>query len=181
MENVTEALKMAAWVLVFVLALFVSISAFGQARVASDAIISYRDRENDYIYVENNNKANREVGIETIIPSMYRIYKENYKIKFNFTIYKKDGENISEIDLEKETLSEEQKELFVKCILYGNKEKEGNFKNIEFDDGIYEELKKYTFIEELGEYYQGEDSENDSVSENNKTKKRVITYTKKES
>lgn len=175
MENVTEALKMAAWALVFVLALSVSISAFGQARVASDAIISYRDRENDYIYVESTG-TNRKVGIETIIPSMYRIYKENYKIKFNFDIYKKDGKEIREIDLEKETLSQEQKELFIKCILYGNKEKNGNFENIEFH-GIYNTLKYNNFTESLGEYYQGEDLENDSISENNKIKKRVITYT----
>ena len=40
MENAADALKMAAAVLMFVLALSVSIVSFGQARQASDVILN---------------------------------------------------------------------------------------------------------------------------------------------
>ena len=48
MENAAEALQMAAAVLIFVLALSLSINAFGEARVASQTILEYSDREYDY-------------------------------------------------------------------------------------------------------------------------------------
>lgn len=82
MENVADALKMAAAVLVFVLALSISINAFGEARQSSQIILDSRDREYDYTYVENAESTQRIVSAETIIPSIYRAYKENYKIVF---------------------------------------------------------------------------------------------------
>ena len=82
MENATDALKMAASVLMFVLALSISINAFGEARQTSQIILDYRDREYDYTYVENNGTTQRIVGAETIVPSIYKAYKENYKIVF---------------------------------------------------------------------------------------------------
>lgn len=84
MENVADALKMAAAVLAFVLALSISINAFGEARQSSQIILDSRDREYDYdyTYVENIESTQRIVSAETIIPSIYRAYKENYKIVF---------------------------------------------------------------------------------------------------
>lgn len=174
MENVTDALKIAAWVLVFVLALSISISAFGQAKIASDAIISYRDRENDFFYVEDSN-ASRTVGIETIIPSMYRAAKENYKIVFSdISLYSENGEYIKELDFARINIgSYNDRDLFIKCILYGKEEyQENKFSNIEFnEDGIYQTIADNTFKENLGE-------ENFDNTDLNKTKKRIITYTK---
>ena len=54
MENATEALKMAGAVLIFVLARSIIILAFGQVRETSDIILSYKDRETEYINDEEN-------------------------------------------------------------------------------------------------------------------------------
>lgn len=203
MENAAEALKMAAAVLIFVLALSISINSFSEVRQTSQTILNYRDREYETTYVEDNGSTERLVGAETIIPSIYKIYQENYKIIFNINsigyLYKKkitEGENkgqdeeINYIDLQKEVLgNESQKQRFIQAILYGVnsfKEKsdvEKEFKNlgIEFNNpngGIFEKIKNIKYKESLGVYYQEEvDSDSASkISENNKTKKRVITY-----
>lgn len=84
MENAVEALKMAAAVLIFVVALSISINAFGEARKTSQTILDNQDREYDYTYVEDNGTTQRIVGAETIVPSIYKAYKENYKIVFQF-------------------------------------------------------------------------------------------------
>lgn len=202
MENAADALKMAAAVLIFVLALSISINSFSEVRQTSQTILNYRDREYETTYVEDNGSTERLVGAETIIPSIYKIYQENYKIIFNINsigyLYKKkitEGEKkgqdkkINYIDLQKEVLgNESQKQRFIQAILYGVNSFEGKsdvvkeFKNlgIEFNNpnGIFEIIKNKKYKESLGVYYQEEvDSDSASnISENNKTKKRVITY-----
>ena len=205
MENAAEALKMAAAVLIFVLALSISINSFSEVRQTSQTILNYRDREYETTYVEDNGSTERSVGTETIIPSIYKAYKENYKIIFEIGsieyLYQKkitEGANkgnynkINYIDLQKEVLAnEEQKQRFIQAILYGvnsfgtqAEAVEKEFKNlgIEFNqqnkDGIFSKIANGKYKESLGIYYQEEvDSGNPSeISENNKTKKRVITY-----
>ena len=80
MENATDALKMAAAVLVFVMALGIGISSFSQARAAADTLISYTDRDSVTQYAEDIGTKTRFVGKETIVPTIYRAYKENYRI-----------------------------------------------------------------------------------------------------
>ena len=70
MENATEALKIAFGVMMFVLALTLSISTFSQAIQAVDSITTLRDRETQYTYVEPSSYSNRTVGVETIVPMM---------------------------------------------------------------------------------------------------------------
>ena len=201
MENATDALKMAAAVLIFVLALSISINAFGEARRASQVILDYRDREYDYTYITSGT-TQRQVGLETIIPSIYKAYKENYKIIFDMQnindkngLYSKKNENgnydeINYIDLEKEVLgSDKQKEEFIKAIIYGKKNISAEYKK-EFSDlginlkdvGIYARIegKNKKVTEKLGVYYQ-EDMQTggSNTPDANKTKKRVITYTDK--
>lgn len=91
MENAAEALKLAAAVLIFVVALSISINAFGEARKTSQIILDNRDREYDYTYVEENGTTQRIVGAETIIPSIYKAYKENYKIVFENKSRRRNG------------------------------------------------------------------------------------------
>ncbi len=81
MENAAEALKMAAFVLIFILALSISINAFGTVRTTTQTILEYKDREYDYDYIEGD-RTKRIVSAETIVPSIYKAYKENYKIVF---------------------------------------------------------------------------------------------------
>ena len=198
MENVTDALQMAAFVLIFVVALSIGINAFGQARQTSQIILGYKDREYDYTYIENDRSTNREVRAETIVPSIYKAYKENYKIVFKFNdtdmyLYRK-GEDItnatpiSYIDLEKEVLgSNTRKEDFIMALLYGIEALEGNSieekrakinSDIHLNSGgLYDIIKGRSFRESLGVYYQEEVGDTtDTTPEANKTKKRVITY-----
>lgn len=132
MENAADALKMAAAVLVFVMALGIGISSFSQARVAADTLISYTDRDSVTQYAEDIGTKTRFVGKETIIPTIYRAYRENYKIVF----YNSDGtpielytrirdgarESVSSIDLEKDVIGDtRQQDNFIMALLYGIK------------------------------------------------------------
>lgn len=56
MDNAIDALHIAAGVLIFVVALSISINAFSEVRITSQTILNYRDREYDYTYVEENQK-----------------------------------------------------------------------------------------------------------------------------
>lgn len=83
MENITEALKMAFAIMMFILALALSISCFSQARETTDAIITMRDREVEYSYIETTEQVRtRLVSAETIVPTIYKALKENIRIVF---------------------------------------------------------------------------------------------------
>lgn len=189
MENAADALKMAAWVLIFVVALSIIINAFGMARQTTDILISYNDNEYYTDYVEQGN-TERKVGYETIIPAIYRAYKENYKIIFlnndgtpmYFYENKNTKEQINYIDLEKQNVGNDTaKEKFIKYIVTG---KEINNSQYKFENsydiknnGLYNQIKGKQFTESLGVYYQEEiDGNQSNTPDANKTKKRVITY-----
>ena len=84
MENAVEAIKMAFAVMVFVMALSVSMFSFNKAKATSDIVLYAQDETNYYDYEGVSGKAaeNRIVGIETIIPTLYKYYKENYTVLF---------------------------------------------------------------------------------------------------
>lgn len=93
MENAVDALKMAFAVLVFVLAISIGIAVFTQARTASDVILQGQDSTEYYNYIHAgiyddetgewiSIGETRIVGIETVIPTLYRYYKENYTVVF---------------------------------------------------------------------------------------------------
>ena len=198
MENAVDALKIAFAVLMFVMALTLSISSFSSASTAITEITSMRDRETEYTYVNPSGKLTRTVGIETVVTSMYRAFEENIAIYFikedgqPLALYydtyttgeiKKDenGEKIelSCIDLSNEgfaTKAQAQEHLDI--ILGG--EKVLNLKSQEVkdkynqkmihDEGLYNLFKDANFEELLGEYYHLEGA--------SKIKKRVITYKK---
>ena len=210
MENAADALKLAAWVLIFVLALSIAMNAFSTTRAASNTILNNKDREYDYTYVEENLDGSgnvvtdRVVGLESIVPAIYKSYQENYKIVFEngiflYFVYKKEDEKgvmlpINYIDLRRETLgSDTQREEFVMSILYGTKyDKFQDVKNtvrenmgIALNDtGIYDTIGNRKLKESIGIYYQEElgeqnnptQGEESNVPEANKTEKRVITY-----
>ena len=189
MENAADALKMAAWVLIFVVALSIIVNAFGMARQTTDILISYNDNEYYTDYVEQGS-TERKVGYETIIPAIYRAYKENYKIIFlnndgtpmYFYENKNTKEQINYIDLEKQNVGNDTaKEEFIKYIVTG---KEINNSQYKFENsydiknnGLYNQIKGKQFTESLGVYYQEEiDGNQSNTPDANKTKKRVITY-----
>ena len=213
MENAVDALHIAASVLIFVLALSISINAFGQARQTADMLVSYNDREYSYTYVEENTDGagnvltERLVGLDSIIPSIYKAYRENYKIVFRDSetsetaenllegdgLYRKrnnetgDYEPVYKIDLENESLAGDKQKLdFLSVILYGNKA--DNFGDISSrlenlgislnSVGLYDKINNRKLKEDIGIYYQEESGGvGEDVPEANKTEKRVITYT----
>ena len=213
MENAAEALKMAAAVLIFVVALSIAINSFGQARQTAQLILDYTDREYDYTYVEENKDSNgdvmteRIVSLESIIPTIYKAYRENFKIVFDgcealledeglFSEKNEDTgkmEKVYKIDLENETIGTDTlKEQFLMAILYGNKIDDfqtikDTFKKTDIElnsKGLCDKINTSKFKEEIGIYYQeqaGIDNTNttdtEEVPESNLTEKRVITYT----
>ena len=206
MENAADALKMAFGVLIFVVAISLSVSTFSNAKKTIDSIISYRDKTQDYVYVEESNEKNRIVGIETVVPAMYKAYSENYRIEFykknaqgqevklilykNKTQYERDFTEINYLDLEDEKFANEATAIVhLQALL--TQENLNNFikMNSNGTDRIYEEdfgeskklynyFKNKNFEERLGEYYQEDKSAGQETEglEINKTKKRVITY-----
>jgi len=84
MENASDALMMAFGVLIFVIALTVAITSFNQVKAISDVVLYSKDETNYYDYQGATGRAsqNRIVGLETIIPTLYKYYKENYTVLF---------------------------------------------------------------------------------------------------
>jgi len=192
MENAVEALKIAFAVMMLVMALTLSMSSFSQARQAVTSIVNMSDRESEYTYVEPSKNLTRSVGIETIVPSMYRAYTQNIEIYFfksngePLILYYKtdyDGERVKEngsevginyIDLSLEKFATEEEAINHLDILLGANPNnyDGKYKkqlNTEYTQGLYKYLSQHKYVEQLGEYYQGTGT--------TKIKKRVITYT----
>lgn len=82
MENAVDSLKIAFGVLIFTVALSISISTFSNARRAIDGITTIKDKTQECVYLEPSTTSNRDVGIETIIPALYKAYSENYRVEF---------------------------------------------------------------------------------------------------
>ena len=200
MENAAEALKMAFGVLMLVLALTLCISSLSQAREAVDSIRTIKDRETSYTYLASADDSTRIVGIETVVPTMYKAYKENFEVHFlkadgtDLVLYKYQDQNgntrdISIIDLESEEHADSQRAINrLDYILSGTEKGPNDPAKKEVasitggTSGLYQYFKNRKFEEQMGEYYQ-EDKEGKTTDENgatildiNKSKKRVITY-----
>lgn len=209
MENTADALKMAGAVLLFVLAVSVAIVSFGQARETADTILDYKDRETVYIdgnlYYETTG-TERTVGLETVIPTIYRAYLENYKVVFEgldspiYTMKLSNGNEIKKYTLDLETkissdqsqniynvslANDEQKSEFLCGILYKNFNKAGNETNFEKkynvslpDNSLIEQLNRKVSSGKVIKEYLGVyyQEDNEEVPDVNKTEKRIITY-----
>lgn len=83
MEDAVHAIMMAFAVFVFVIGLTLAIYMFSQITTTSEALLYYADETNFYdnIKIEGDNKTDRVVDAETIIPTLYRYYKENFCVK----------------------------------------------------------------------------------------------------
>ena len=89
MENAADALKIAAFMLLFIGALSIAMITLSKAKTASEAIIYTQDDRNYYSFLSDDEvtkrtdgEGNRKVTIESIIPSIYRYVIENYRIEF---------------------------------------------------------------------------------------------------
>lgn len=192
MENVADALKMAADFLVFITALAIGITSFSQAKSTAQILLNYTDREYETQYVESTSTTDRVVGAETIIPTIYRAYKENYKIMFynsddnndKMELFKKGEQPINYIDLGSDSkilslADDAKKDDFIMVLLYGNKakvttvttgedfrKKMKNEQGINLpEDGIYGTIKSSKFIERFGVYYPDEERESSNTDD----------------
>ena len=200
-DNISDALIMAGAILIFVIALTVSMSSFTTMRTQIDEIIEHdskldlvTDESGNYLNYHKSNSDVREVGIEAVISSMYRITKENYIIYIAGLNNLKHGSSASDIDEGKvklttlkdisdenvkqyydgEKIIDDTEEIIEISIIGEN----SNIDAVLGKDGVasgkktlYEILKNQKFKEYLGVYQQ-----KSGASTENKTTFRVITY-----
>lgn len=85
MENAVDALKIAFAVFIFIMALSVTMYMFTRAIQTSDVVLESSDITTFMEYIEPSDVIGgdeRIVGLETIIPTLYKYYKENYTVVF---------------------------------------------------------------------------------------------------
>ena len=179
-DNLYDALVMAGSVLIFVLALTISMSSFTNMRTQIDLIID-RDTRIEYAKDDTDQYVNyitadsdiREVGVEAIVTSLYRVIKENYNVYINMDNIpteiktKSDWTNCfsDKIDTSKGT---------IEVTLSGNtSDNNSNIEDLLFKKGLYKALEGKKFKEYLGVY---QIKTNDKVDSSNKPTYRVITY-----
>ena len=182
-ENLYDALIMAGAVLIFVIALTVSMSSFTEMRTQIDEIVEFdsrvdmvQDDTGKYLnYISTSSEDIRVVGIETIVSSMYRLEKENYVIYIKTKDHKygtATPTKLSREDLPAQKYGEEtiinDNEEILKITINGVNSNATTLLN---NKDLYDELKGRKFEEYLGVY-----QENTEASEANRTTYRVITY-----
>lgn len=147
MENAVDALKIAAAVLVFVIAITIAFALLSQAKSTSDIILFSSDKTNYYDYSKNFDGTNgRIVGADVVISSLYRYYKESIVVR----ILPKYGDPI-EFNTKKDGLgSQKARKEFVNDWIYNEKK-----------DGILSSDNKFleTFdeVKESGQYIKEDD------------------------
>lgn len=113
MENAADALKMAAAILIFIIAIASSFSLFGTAKQTADSIIGMRDKQayleaadlDTVLYTSSEkiskgevsgftSNGDRIVGLSDVISTIYRYAKEKYGV----TIVKSDGTVLARFD-----------------------------------------------------------------------------------
>ena len=84
MENSTRALIMAFSMMMFVIAFTYSMYMINKLLTTSSVLLNSVSTTNYYDNIEvtsDSPTTTREVGIETIVPVLYRYYKENYAVR----------------------------------------------------------------------------------------------------
>ena len=191
MENAAEALKMAGFMLLFILALSITMITLTQAKTTADSLVKQQDRQESYQYIEltdgETRSLSRTVSLADIIPTLYRYASEDYAVQFYnsdgtaLKIYTSgSGKDKNDLDLDTEHWVDE----------YGVTRYEawtGNTTKIKqhVDDVVKYLMTNYKdrkFEEKLGtmeDTEKSEDTEDDgpTVPDINKQYKRIITYT----
>lgn len=83
MENAVQAIRMGFSMFIFALALTTSMYIFSICGNTAQAIVYYSDEANYYdnISIQKQATTVRKVGFDTVIPTLYRYYKENFSVK----------------------------------------------------------------------------------------------------
>lgn len=200
MENIAEALKLAGFTLLFVIALSIAMITIMQGKRTSETIISYSDKTKYYSNIEENvskvEKGNRIVQIKDIIPTLYRYDQEQYIVIFNNTngeplkvsedsvnLKKRNdelitGENTGIISYLNYNLESKLEENWSQNHSTIKKHVDSVVKTL-FDDKYKKRTFKETITTTKDIYYNnvGIDLKNDENAKQNKDEIRVITYT----
>ena len=188
MENAVEALMMAGSILLFIIALTVTMSSFTTLRGGIDELLGQtetielaKDSEGYINYMESKAEGSvRKVGIETLVTSITRGMKENYvayiKLKqaeMNDLDANTDvgiittSQNVNIAGSSQPIISAGDKLIKVTIGYDTNQDI-----NTKLGTGLYNTLKDKTFYEYLGEYQEY----NPSVPDAEKVRHRIITY-----
>lgn len=195
MENAVEALKMAGFMLLFIIALSITMVTLTQAKTTADALVKNQDRQESYQYVElaeGETKAfSRTVTLSDIIPTLYRYAQENYAVQFYnsdgspLNVYEsgemRNGVNVKKNDLDLDTEHWEENGVTRYEEWRGNTTKIKQHVDDVVEFLLQPEYKDRQFEERLGtiEDYEENQDTNELVPDINKQYKRVITYTLK--
>lgn len=194
MENAVEALKMAGFMILFIIALSITMITLTQAKTAADSLVKNQDRQQSYQYIEVtgdlSKSLSRTVTLADIIPTLYRYAQEDYAVQFYTSsgsplyVYEsgqiKNGVHVKKNDLDLDT------EHWLENGETRYEEWRGNTTKIKqhVDDVVEFLLANYknsNFEEKLGttEDYEESQDTNELVPDINKQYKRIITYTLK--
>lgn len=126
MENITDALKMAGAAMLFIIAFSITIMLFTKARQTTDAVLDNLKLSDFFPKVEAlEENTTREVGIETIIPTLYRYCQADDNIRIR--ILDTDGNELQVFDQEIESL-----------VLKGLEDKTGDTKYYNYLKNLYD-------------------------------------------
>ena len=194
MENAVEALKMAGFMILFIIALSITMITLTQAKTTADSLVKNQDRQQSYQYIEVSGdlskSLSRTVTLADIIPTLYRYAQEDYAVQFYTSsgsplyVYEsgqiKNGVHVKKNDLDLDT------EHWLENGETRYEEWRGNTTKIKqhVDDVVEFLLANYknsNFEEKLGttEDYEESQDTNELVPDINKQYKRIITYTLK--
>lgn len=194
MENAVEALKMAGFMILFIIALSITMITITQAKTTADSLVKNQDRQQSYQYIEVtgdlSKSLSRTVTLADIIPTLYRYAQEDYAVQFYTSsgsplyVYEsgqiKNGVHVKKNDLDLDT------EHWLENGETRYEEWRGNTTKIKqhVDDVVEFLLANYknsNFEEKLGttEDYEESQDTNELVPDINKQYKRIITYTLK--
>lgn len=157
MENATNALLIAFAVLIFIIALSVTLTTLTQAKTTADIVLFYSDRENFQTPMkydqQNYDDGGRSVDVDTVVSTIIRCAKEKFSVKII------DGDKVYNYEYDIQT-EEEIKEEIQKFI--------ENYKGQKYRE---------TYVEATtsGKTYVGTDG---TQLEEDVGKKIYITYTK---
>ena len=194
MENAVEALKMAGFMILFIIALSITMITLTQAKTTADSLVKNQDRQQSYQYIEVtgdlSKSLSRTVTLADIIPTLYRYAQEDYAVQFYTSsgsplyVYEsgqiKNGVHVKKNDLDLDT------EHWLENGETRYEEWRGNTTKIKqhVDDVVEFLLANYknsNFEEKLGttEDYEESQDTNELVPDINKQYKRILTYTLK--
>ena len=174
MENVTDALYMAAAIIILLVALSVSISSFSRVRADVQQIIETDQNADlakdesgvDYINYIRSTESIRVVGIETIIPTIRKIQTKSYAVYISCN-------NLNTVFPTNEfpdvNIVTNNGNTYAKIATEGSSYKTLTKENMQ---KLYDRLKDMQFNEYVGVYSEY----NENLSDANKKEHRIIIY-----